>query len=86
MVVTIVDSRGVEKVYTLTTKPADIWGVLRFDIVEQGSDAKPYSISYHPDKYTDSKTKNWGCSCKGWVFHRKCKHITAVAKLALTKI
>ena len=26
-----------------------------------------------------NKTKrHWGCSCKGWIFHRKCKHLTAL--------
>ena len=29
--------------------------------------------------YTIAQNKSgrhWGCSCKGWIFHRKCKHLT----------
>jgi hypothetical protein len=81
--VTIVDKRGLAKVYALVQKAADAWGILRFNISEVGSEAKPYSISYHPDKYKDSAVSGWGCSCKGWTIKRgekrDCKHIRAVS-------
>jgi hypothetical protein len=77
----VVDGKGVLKQYILNSKQPDVWGILRFDMVEVDSSVKPYSISYHPDRYADSKIPNWGCSCKGWVFHKKCKHLTTVSKL-----
>ena len=86
--VVIVDSKGLEKTYILNSKEADVWGVLRYNMVEKGSSVKPYSISYHPERYKDSKTLNWGCSCKGWIFHKKCKHISVVSNMvqSLSKV
>ena len=31
--------------------------------------------------YVVSQNKNgrhWGCGCKGWIYHRKCHHLTAL--------
>lgn len=74
-----------DKCYTLAQKPADRYGILRFDLVEKGSDAKPYSISFDPLKYKDSIVPGWGCSCKGWIIKkgeiRNCKHVVAMAQL-----
>jgi len=31
--------------------------------------------------YTVAQNKSgrwWGCSCKGWIFHKKCKHLNAL--------
>ena len=86
---TIVDKRGLVKSYSLVQKPSDVYGLLRFNISEVGSETKPYSISYHPDKYKDSAVIGWGCSCKGWTIKRgekrDCKHIRAVSAMAIVK-
>lgn len=38
--------------------------------------------------YTVAQRKSsgqWGCGCPGWIFHRHCKHLTALAP-ALVRI
>jgi hypothetical protein len=27
----------------------------------------------------NTNVKQWECSCKGWIFHRHCKHINAMS-------
>lgn len=42
---------------------------------------KVKSSSNPKKEYTVSKSRDgkWGCSCPGWIYHRKnCKHIRAV--------
>ena len=29
----------------------------------------------------NKKTNNWGCSCPGWIIHRKCKHLFALKNI-----
>lgn len=49
----------------------------RFDIPSESGD-KTYRIAQR------SKSKEWGCSCKGWIFHHSkpgftgCKHLKAL--------
>lgn len=36
--------------------------------------------------YIIAKNRNsgiWGCSCPGWINHRRCKHLRALGKLEL---
>jgi hypothetical protein len=70
--------------YECVSKSPDRYGIIRLDVRKEGSEEKPYSISYHPEKYQDSVVKGWGCSCKGWIIKRgevrKCKHVVAIAE------
>ena len=43
----------------------------RFEIKSQSSN-KIYIVAQ------SKKLKHWGCSCPGWIFGRKCKHLTAI--------
>ena len=73
-----------DKVYVLSEKPADRYGLMRFNLIQQGSDDKPHSMSFDPVKYRDSVVPGWGCSCKGWIIKRgptrTCKHVIAVSQ------
>jgi hypothetical protein len=39
----------------------------------------------NPDlEYTIAKNKKtgvWSCSCRGWIIHRHCKHLTSIMPL-----
>jgi hypothetical protein len=41
--------------------------------VRSASSTNKYVVSQNKDK------RHWGCSCRGWTMHRKCKHLTALA-------
>lgn len=64
-------------VYNLSQKPADRWGELRYNLSKEGQE-KPYSMSVSSHLYKDSAIPGYGCSCKGWIYYRKCKHIEAL--------
>lgn len=34
----------------------------------------------------NKKTMKWGCSCPGWITHRKCKHLLDGCRLPLSEI
>lgn len=68
------------ELYTLTQKQPDRWGELRFNLIKEGME-KPYSLSVSSTLYKDSAIPGYGCSCKGWVFRRKCKHIEALREM-----
>ena len=44
----------------------------RFEIHSETSN-RVYIIAQNKNK------GHFGCSCKGWIFHRKCKHLTALS-------
>lgn len=73
-----IDVKG--ELYTLVSKQADRWGEYRFNLSKEGQD-KPYSMSVSSTLYRESAIPGYGCSCKGWIFHRKCKHIAALHAL-----
>ena len=41
--------------------------------VRSASSSRKYVVSQNKSK------RHWGCSCRGWTIHRKCKHLTALA-------
>jgi len=43
----------------------------RFEIRSESSN-RVYIVAQNKSK------KHFGCSCKGWIYHRKCKHLTAL--------
>ena len=82
MRVSITDSKKVSLWYILTPKKLDKEGDLfRGDILQEGSESKPYSLSISSTDYKSSNIPGYGCSCKGYRFHRKCKHITELHRL-----
>jgi len=44
----------------------------RFNVRSASSNRK-YVVSQNKGK------RHWGCSCRGWTTHRKCKHLTSLA-------
>lgn len=50
----------------------------RFEI-HSASSNRVYIIAQHRTK------RHWGCSCPGWILHRKCKHLTVLELPALEK-
>ena len=67
-------------IYTLTHKSPDKWGELRFNLIKEGME-EPYSLSVSSTRYKDSAIPGYGCSCKGYIYHRKCKHILELHKI-----
>jgi hypothetical protein len=59
----------------LTILPDSAVWVKRME-VKSASSGKTYVVSQN------ARTMEWGCSCPGWRFHRKCKHTAALAALA----
>jgi hypothetical protein len=51
----------------------------RFEIHSESS-SRIYVVSQN------KKTQKWGCSCPGWIRHRKCKHLTEGCGLKLSDI
>jgi len=47
-----------------------LW-INRFNVQSESSDAL-YVVSQN------KVHRHWGCSCKGWIFHRSCKHLKAL--------
>jgi len=43
----------------------------RFEIKSESSDAL-YVIAQH------KTNRHWACSCRGWIRHRKCKHLQSL--------
>ena len=43
----------------------------RFQVKSESSN-RLYTIAQNKQK------RHWACSCRGWVAHRKCKHLTAL--------
>lgn len=43
----------------------------RFEVRSESSN-RVYVISQHKNG------KYWGCSCPGWITHRRCKHLDAI--------
>ena len=70
--------------YNLARKPADKWGEHRFNCWKEGQE-KPYSLSVSSKLYRDSIVPGYGCSCKGWIYHRKCKHVLKLAEMISTQ-
>jgi hypothetical protein len=50
----------------------------RFGIKSESSD-KIYVVSQ------DKRTGEWKCSCRGWIHHRKCKHLASLRDLIASK-
>ena len=83
-ILSITDSQGETKIYSVNSLPSDRYGILRYSLIQPETNTR-YSLSYDPNKYQDSVIPGWGCSCKGWTIKRglfrKCKHVTAMANL-----
>lgn len=43
----------------------------RFEIRSESSN-RLYTVAQHKSK------RHWGCSCMGWIRHRRCKHLTSI--------
>lgn len=41
----------------------------RFEVGSDTSD-RVYRVAYN------KATRTWGCSCPGWITHRRCKHLS----------
>lgn len=54
----------------------DAW-VNRFTVASASSSAI-YTVA---QRRTDGV---WGCSCRGWIHHRKCKHVTDILRRLAT--
>jgi len=64
-------SKPVLKVDRADLLPANGQWENRFHVRSASSNRK-YVVSQNKDK------RHWGCSCRGWTTHRKCKHLTSL--------
>lgn len=60
-------------------KPDDRW-INRFYIKSESINQRTGKSNFYVVSY-DTATHQWCCSCRGWVGHRKCKHLGSMGLL-----